>query len=303
MHLPTLRQLQFLTALADYGSFSRAAEACLVAQPTLSAAIKEIESLVGVTLVERSGRTSRLTSAGEVAVERARRILASTEELVISAKGAGAPLTGLFRLGAIPTIAPFILPETLKHLRAEYTDLQLYLREEKTAFLLDALRARTLDAAIIALPWQTRGVDTLSLAEDPFLMACPKGHRLASKSQLQPTDMTGEDVLLLEEGHCMRGHALSVCALPGIDRKDDLAATSLQTMVQMVSGGLGISLVPNIAVNSGLTTGIGVSVVPFSDQVPSREIAIAWRSGSSRKTEAHLIGEILRRVLAGLSHA
>ncbi len=135
MHLPTLRQLQFLTALADYGSFSRAAEACLVAQPTLSAAIKEIESLIGVSLVERSGRESRLTSAGEVAVERARRILASAEELVIDAKGAGSPLTGLFRLGAIPTIAPFILPDTLKLLQSDYPDLKLYLREEKTAFL------------------------------------------------------------------------------------------------------------------------------------------------------------------------
>ena len=303
MHLPTLRQLQFLTALADHGSFSRAAEACLVAQPTLSAAIKEIESLVGVALVERAGRTSRLTSAGEIAVERARRILASAEELVINAKEAGAPLTGLFRLGAIPTIAPFILPETLKHLRAEYPALQLYLREDKTAYLLDALRARTLDAAIIALPWQTRGVETLALGEDPFLMACPNGHALANKSELHPQDMTNEDVLLLEEGHCMRGHALSVCALPGIERLDDLAATSLQTMVQMVSGGMGISLIPNIAVKSGITSGIGVSVVPFSDEVPSREIAIAWRSGSSRKSEAHLIGGILQRVLRALSKA
>ena len=179
--------------------------------------------------------------------------------------------------------------------------MKLYLREEKTAFLLDALRARTLDAAIIALPWQIRGIETLSIAADPFLLACPKGHRLGRSTTINPDSMTGENVLLLEEGHCMRGHALSVCALPGIERKDDLAATSLQTMVQMVSGGLGISLVPNLAVQSGLTTGIGVTTIPFSKDAPSREIAVAWRSGSSREAEARLIGDILKRVLEPLS--
>jgi len=297
MHLPTLRQLQFLTALADHGSFSRAAEACLVAQPTLSAAIKEIETLLGATLVERSARSSKLTSAGEIAVERARRILAETEDLVTTARGAGAPLTGPFRLGAIPTIAPFILPAALKRLRKAYPDLKLYLCEDKTADLLDALRSRTLDAAIIALPWDTPGVDTQSLASDAFMLACPKGHRLETKAGLSPEDMIGENILLLEEGHCMRGHALAVCALPGIARQDDLSATSLQTMVQMVAGGLGISLIPKIAADAGIATGTGVNVVAFAGNVPGRDIGIAWRSGSSRQSEARLIGEIIEKVL------
>jgi LysR family hydrogen peroxide-inducible transcriptional activator len=205
MHLPTLRQLQFLTALADAGSFSRAAEACLVTQPTLSAAIKEIETLIGTPLVERTGRASKLTGAGEIAVERARQILAETEEMVLLARGAGTPLTGTFRLGAIPTIAPFLLPETVKRLRKDYKDLKLYLREDKTVSLLAALQARTLDAAIIALPWHTPGIDTLTVGAENFQLVFPVGHKLASQTKFSLEDIQKEALLLLEDGHCMRG--------------------------------------------------------------------------------------------------
>lgn len=298
MNLPTLRQLQFLTALADHGSFSRAAEACLVAQPTLSAAIKEIESLLGAPLIERNAKISRLTNAGEIAVARARRVLAEAEDLVTSVRDASAPLVGSFRLGAIPTIAPYVLPAALKKLRKAYPDLQLYLREDKTADLLDALRARTLDAAIIALPWETPGIETLTLATDPFVLACPKGHIFEKKAKITPEDMIGETLLLLEDGHCMRGHALSVCSLNGIEKKKDLAATSLQTMVQMVAGGLGISLIPKLASDAGIASGIGVTILPFSGLTNGRDIGIAWRSGSSRATEAHLLGEVIGQVLA-----
>lgn len=298
MHLPTLRQLQFLTALADHGSFSRAAEASLVAQPTLSAAIKDIEALFETQLVEREARGARLTPAGELAVERARRILAETEDLVTSTRGAGTPLGGHFRLGAIPTIAPFLLPDALKRLRASYPDLKLYLREDKTADLLDALRSRTIDAAIIALPWPTPGVETVCLADDEFYLAYPQDHPIETKKDLCTRDLAGESLLLLEEGHCLRGHALSVCSLPGVEAQDDLAATSLQTMVQMVAGGLGISLVPKLAIKAGIAKGIGVDVRPFSGDVPSRQIGIAWRSGSSREEEARLIGDVVCQSLA-----
>lgn len=298
MHLPTLRQLQFLTALAEHGSFSRAADACLVAQPTLSAAIKDIEALLGTQLVEREARGARLTHAGTIAVERARNILAAAEDLVITARGAGAPLAGHFRLGAIPTIAPYVLPEALKRLREEYPDLQLYLREDKTADLLDALRARTLDAAIIALPWETPGIAVEALADDPFLLACQAGHALSAKPKLTPKDLMGENLLLLEDGHCMRGHALSVCSLPGLKQQDNLAATSLQTMVQMVAGGLGVSLIPKLAVDAGLAEGTGVQVFPFHGSAPGRQIGVAWRAGSNREEEARLIGKVLRKGLA-----
>lgn len=295
MHLPTLRQLQFLTALADHGSFSRAAEACLVAQPTLSAAIKDIEGLLGTQLVERGARGARLTPAGTVAVDRARNILADTAELVTTTRGAGAPLTGHFRLGAIPTIAPFVLPDAVKRLRRDYPDLKLYLREDKTVDLLHALRARTLDAAIIALPWEAAGITMEAISDDPFLLACKSDHPLAIKPDVAPSDLKGQTVLLLEEGHCMRGHALSVCSLPGVDRQDDLAATSLQTMVQMVAGGLGVSLVPKLAADAGIVQGTGVVTRPFKGTLPGRQIAIAWRAGSSRADEARLIAATMRQ--------
>ncbi len=297
MHLPTLRQLQFLTALADAGSFSRAAEACLVTQPTLSAAIKEIETLIGTPLVERTGRASKLTGAGEIAVERARQILAETEEMVLLARGAGTPLTGTFRLGAIPTIAPFLLPETVKRLRKDYKDLKLYLREDKTVSLLAALQARTLDAAIIALPWHTPGIDTLTVGAENFQLVFPVGHKLALQTKFSLEDIQKEALLLLEDGHCMRGHVLSACPVANANKTNELAATSLHTLVQMVAGGLGVSLIPDMAVSSGITAGLGVQTAPFHGQTQGRDIAIAWRSGSIREAEARTIGEIVRKVL------
>jgi len=297
-YLPTLRQLQFLCALATHGTFSRAADACLVAQPTLSAAIREVEAALGTQLVERGARGIRLTQAGEAAVERARRILAETEDLVAEARGAGAPLTGPFRLGAIPTIAPFVLPRALNALRETYADLKLYLREDKTADLLEALRTRELDAAIIALPWSTPGIETEHVAEDEFLLAAPADHPLTTKPVLAPKDLIGEEVLLLEEGHCMRGHAEAVCSLPGIEHSEELSATSLQTMVQMVVGGLGLSLVPKIAAEAGLTAGTSLSLRAFDEAVPGRSIAVAWRTGSSRAEEAGIIAGLMRKALA-----
>ena len=296
-YLPTLRQLQFLCALAKHGTFSRAAEACLVAQPTLSAAIREVESALGTQLFERSARGARLTPAGEAAVARARRILAEAEEFVAETRGAGAPLTGPFRLGAIPTIAPFVLPQALRKLRKSYPDLKLYLREDKTADLLEALRARTLDAAIIALPWDTPGVETEIITKDGFLVAVPETHNLASADELALNDLQGEQMLLLEDGHCLRGHAEAVCTLPGIERADHLSATSLQTMIHMVGGGLGLSLVPEIAARAGLASGTGVLTKPFSEEVPGRAISMAWRTGSSRADEAREIAGILRKTI------
>ncbi|MEO0882059.1 MAG: hydrogen peroxide-inducible genes activator [Pseudomonadota bacterium] len=296
-YLPTIRQLQFLCALADQGTFSRAADACLVAQPTLSAAIREVEAALGAQLVERGARSIRLTPAGDAAVARARQILADAEDLVAEVREAGAPLAGPFRLGAIPTIAPFVLPKTLRKLRQSYPDLRLILREEKTAELLAALRSRTLDAALIALPWPTTGIEVEIIGDDEFLLAMPKGHRLEDTKKLEVSKLLGEQVLLLEDGHCLRGHAEAVCTMPGIHRRDDVTATSLQTMIQMVGGGLGVSLVPKIAADGGIARGAGVTVRPFSERTPGRSIGMAWRAGSSRKDEALMIANIVRTQL------
>jgi len=297
MHMPTLRQLQFLCALADHGSFSRAAEVTLVAQPTLSAAIKDVEALLGVQLFERVARGARLTPAGEIAVERARQILADTQDLVETAQKASAPLSGTFRLGAIPTIAPFILPQTLKRLRKDYPSLALYLREEKTADLVAALKNQTIDAALIALPWPMPGMEAMEIAPDAFLLACPSGHKLETAASITPESLIGEPLLLLEEGHCLRGHALNACSLPGVEEGKGFAATSLQTMVQMVAGGLGISLIPELAAKAGIAEGTDTIVRPFTKAVPNRTIGIAWRKGSASADNARLIGSVIKTLL------
>ena len=297
MHLPTLRQLEFLCAVADQGSFSKAAESCHVTQPTLSAAIKEVEGLLGVQLIEREARGASLTQAGEAAVERARTILSSTADLVSAARQAGAPLTGPFRLGAIPTIAPFLLPRTLKALRKAHPSLKLYLREDQTERLLDALKSRTLDAALIALPWDASGIETMDLGDDEFMLVAPTGHTLIEQGSIRSSDLADEDVLLLEDGHCLRDHALSVCRLPNKRNGADVTATSLPTLVHKVAGGLGVSLLPKLAIDAGVTSGADVELKPFETPMIGRRIGIAWRTGSPRAEEAQMIGEIVRGAL------
>lgn len=297
MHLPTLRQLQFLCALADEKSFSRAADICNVTQPTLSSAIKEVEALLGVQLVEREARGASLTQAGEAAVGRARDILSNAADLVSAVHQAGVPLTGPFHLGAIPTIAPYLLPRTMATLRDEHPELKLYLREDQTERLIEGLRNRTLDAALIALPWDASGIETEVLGDDEFLYIGPKNHRLSTLNSLKPEDLNGEDVLLLEDGHCLRDHAVSVCSLTGGGRSSGIAATSLATLVQMVAGGLGVSLLPRLAADCGMTAGADMSVRQFDPPVIGRQIGIAWRSGSPREKEVRLIGESVRKAL------
>ncbi len=297
MHLPTLRQLEFLCAVADNGSFSKAAEACHVTQPTLSAAIKEVEGLLGVQLIERESRGASLTQAGETAVERARIILSDTADLVAATQQAGAPLTGGFRLGAIPTIAPFLLPRTLKALRAAHPSLKLYLREDQTDRLIDGLRARKLDAALIALPWEASGIETMELGDDEFLLVAPTGHGLTQQAALKSADLIEEDVLLLEDGHCLRDHALSICRLPSQRDGADVTATSLPTLVHMVAGGLGISLLPRLAIDAGVTSGADVELRAFDTPMIGRRIGMAWRTGSPRAAEARMIGDIVRSAL------
>lgn len=292
--MPTLRQLQFLAALDAHGSFVRAAEAVGVTQPTLSAGVKELEAALGVTLVERGRSGAVLTQAGREAADRAAGALAQVEDLVRAVRQAGAPLKGTFRLGAIPTIAPFLLPRALKVLRARFPELHLVLREDVSARLVEGLRARTLDAALIALPYEASGIDTEVIAEDEFLLVCPKDHKLASKASLAPGDLEGEDVLLLEDGHCLRDHALQVCKLPQSRAAAEVGATSLHTLVQMVAGGMGVTLLPKLAADGGVARGAAVETRRFARPMMGRSIGIAWRAGGSRAEEARLIAKTLR---------
>jgi LysR family hydrogen peroxide-inducible transcriptional activator len=291
--MPTLRQLQFLTALRAQGSFVAAADAVGVAQPTLSAGIKELETALGATLVERGRSGAVLTAAGQEAAERAARAIGEVEELVRAVRAAGKPFSGAFRLGAIPTIAPFLLPRALPLLRARFPHARLLLREDLTARLVEALRARSLDAAIIALPYSAAGVATVSIADDEFLFLAPHGHPLTQRNDLAPEHLKGEDVLLLEDGHCLREHALSVCNLSPGRRSAEVGATSLHTLVQMVSGGMGVTLLPKIAAEGGAVAGANVSLRPFAEPVVGRSIGVAWREGGQRAEEAKLLAAAL----------
>ncbi|MGE3248883.1 MAG: hydrogen peroxide-inducible genes activator [Hyphomonadaceae bacterium] len=294
---PTLRQLQFLAALARHGSFVRAADAVGVAQPTLSAGIKELEASLDTTLVERGRAGIVLTPAGEEAAARARRVLSDVDELVRAARGAGAPFSGTFRLGAIPTIAPFLLPRALPELRSRYPQIKVHLKEDITSRLIDALRARSLDAAVIALPYAAQGIESEAVAEDEFLFLAPTGHPLTLRNDLAPEHLAEEDVLLLEDGHCLREHALSVCKTEPGKLCADVGATSLATLVQMVAGGLGVTLLPKLAAEGGAAAGAPVALRPFEEPVIGRTIGVAWRQGGAREEEARLLAALLRETV------
>lgn len=294
---PTLRQLHYLKLLSEHGSFSRAADAAHVTQPTLSAGVAELEKILGAKVVERARSGVILTAAGREAVARAEVILAQTDDLVQAVRAAGLPLAGRFRLGVIPTIAPFVLPRTLPVLRREYPKLRLFLREDLTSRLVADLRAGALDAALIALPYDMNGLSWSHVSDDELLAAAPANHRIAGAARVTAKELEGDDLILLEDGHCLRDHALAACGLapPKASDEESFAATSLPTLVQMVSSGLGVTFLPAMAVEAGLTENASVTVRPLAAAHASREIVVAWRAGSSRAAEGRLLAEVFGR--------
>jgi LysR family hydrogen peroxide-inducible transcriptional activator len=296
MLLPTLRQLQYLKLLADHGSFSRAAEAAHVTQPTLSAGVQELEKTLGAPVVDRARAGVILTPVGEEAVRRGNAILAQAEDLVQAAKSAGQPLSGRFRLGVIPTVAPFLLPKALPLLRQRFPKLRLFLREDLTNRLIAALKSGALDAALIALPYDTGGLETAPVADDELLAALPANHPLAADGAVAPERLEGDDLILLEDGHCLRDHVLSACGLepPRGTTEGAFAATSLPTLVQMVGSGLGVSFLPAMAVEAGLAEHAPVTIRHLADTEANRKIVVCWRAGSSRGAEGRLLAETLR---------
>lgn len=296
--LPTLRQLQYLKLLVEHGGFGKAAEAAHVTQPTLSAGIQELERILGSPVVDRARSGLILTDVGEAALAKARIILNEADELVQAARSAGQPLTGRFRLGVIPTIAPFLLPRALPLLRSRFPGLRLYLREDLTQRLIAALKSGQLDAALIALPFDMTGLDSAHVAHDEILAALPASHLLAAQARTRPSELEGEDLILLEDGHCLRDHALAACGLQPPRQSEaeaSFAATSLPTLVQMVGSGLGVTLLPSMAVSAGLTEGTPIAIRPLQADDPTREIVVAWRSGSIRGAEGRLLAETLRQ--------
>ena len=274
----SLRQLQYAVAVADTLGFRRAAEHCGVSQPTLSAQVQQLEAVLGVTLFERDRNGVLITAAGEEVVKRARRVLVETEDLLAAATRARDPFAGTFRVGVIPTIAPYFLPEVTQILAQEYPALRLVFREEKTEDTVRDLWAGTLDAGLLALEADLGALEHAEILRDPFVLALPKGHPLAKKKKVSQKDLEHEEVLLLEDGHCLRAQALAVCTQAGA-HESDLRATSLATLVQMVAGSKAVTLLPELAV-SVENRRAQLDIREFSAPVPSRTIALVWRPNS-----------------------
>jgi LysR family hydrogen peroxide-inducible transcriptional activator len=294
--LPSLQQLRFLSALAEERHFGRAAASCAVTQSTLSAGIQELEDRLGVSLVERRRRHVLLTPLGEEIVERGRRLLRDAEDLAELAKAGQEPLSGPLRLGVIPTISAYVIPAAMRGLARKFPKLKLYLREEQTASLLDKLEKGQLDAALIALPYDTGELETMALGEDRIVVALPKAHPLTRLKRLDEEQLAGEELLLMEDGHCLRSHALAACRLSGPDRNEVFQGTSLRTLLQMAAGGIGITLMPEMAVPAEIGAASGLVTRPL-DGDPSRIIALAWRRTSARKAEFRSFGRYVQSVL------
>ncbi len=297
--LPTLRQFRHLAALAEHRNFGRAAAACAVTQSTLSASLKELEDILGVALVDRTKRSVVFTPFGEETVRRARAILDEAEDLARSAQSAGEPLSGTIRLGVIPTVAPYLLPRVLARLRAKYPALRLYLREDLTDRLVERLqigRARR-GAARAAL--RARHARNRNPVRGPVQLLLPPrpSARQYARGGGRPAGR-GEVLLLLEDGHCLRDHALAACALSDRAKREPFEATSLGTLVQMVDNGLGVTLLPQLAIDAGILKGTDLATIPLEDKAESRTIGLAWRARTGRREEFQLLARELKR-LAG----
>jgi LysR family transcriptional regulator, hydrogen peroxide-inducible genes activator len=296
IYLPTLKQLQYLVALKNHGHFGRAADACFVTQSTLSAGLRELESLIGVTLVERTRRVVRFTPLGSRIAEKAQRILQEAEELTDMARAAGKPLSGELRMGVIPTIAPFLLPTMLPQLRKQWPDLKLYLREETSRAACDSLHRGQLDCVLLALPYACGEVEVADLCDDRLFVAFPPGVP-GPPQHVTPAAIDEDKLLLLEDGHCLKDHALAACNRPELRAEATMLGTSLHTLVQMVDNGLGMTMVPEMAVDAGILKGTGVVARPLEADHPYRRIALIWRKSSPREKEFRMLAEALREAI------
>ena len=291
--LPSLRQLRYLLALAEHLNFTRAAEACFVSQSTLSTGLKELEATLGVQLVERDKQTVTLTQPGVEVAARARQVLASAEDLCEFAADATQPMHRQLRLGIIPTVAPFILPAVMPILREKFPQLKLNLREDLTTNLLSRLRNRALDFALIALPYETEDLRVLSLFKDRFWLVGQENDRSISGRTIRISNQWSERLLLLEEGHCLREHAIQACSIAEVPNTKGIEATSLLTLVQMVASGMGVALVPDLAVKGGLLSGMSLKARPLAAPVPERTIALVTRSTSPYMHEFEAIAKAI----------
>lgn len=299
VHPPTIKQLQYLVALREHGHFGKAADSCFVTQSTLSAGLRELETLLGVTLVERTRRIVRFTALGEKVADKAVRVLREAEELGELARAEGQPLHGELRMGVIPTIAPFLLPAMLPQLRREWPKLKLYLREETSQAACDALHRGQLDCVLLALPYNCGDVDSAPLFEDRLFVAYPKGEA-PHGAMVDVAAIDEGRMLLLEDGHCLKDHALSACNRPELRAHAAMMGTSLHTLVQMVDNGLGLTFIPAMAIDAGILEGTGVDAKPLRSEHGFRQIALIWRRSSPRESEFQMLATSLRQIIVDL---
>ncbi len=291
--LPSLRQLGYLVALAQHLNFTRAAAACFVTQSTLSAGLKELEATLGASLVERDRQSVLMTPLGLEVAARARQLLAAAGDLAALAAASAEPMTGELRLGAIPTVAPFLLPRILPGLRARYPKLKLLLREDVSANLLQRLAGGQLDFALLALPYDIGDMQARPLFDDEFWLVGREDDPALKAKRTTVTAPVAEKLVLLEEGHCLRQHTLAACTRAESSNPSGVEATSLLTLVQMVESGIGLALLPELALNSGLLNGTGLVARPLTPPAPKRTIALLARRSSARQAEWAALGDFI----------
>lgn len=289
-----LRDLKYLVALAEHRHFGRAAQASFVSQPTLSTQIKKLEDELGVALVERTPRKVLLTDVGKEIALRARGVLNEVEQIKGIARRTKDPESGTLRLGIFPTLAPYLLPHVIPRLRERFPRLELLLAEEKTEVVLKQLREGRLDAGVLALPIHDDQLHAEFLFEEPFLLAVPGEHELAQRKTLKLDDLADQNLLLLEEGHCLRDQALQVCHLAGAGEKSGFRATSLETLRQMVAANVGVTLLPTLAVKPPVAQSENVHLLQFRGEVPSRRIAMIWRKSTAMASFLGKLAEVFR---------
>jgi LysR family hydrogen peroxide-inducible transcriptional activator len=292
-HLPTTKQLRYFVALEQYEHFGKAADSCFVSQPAFSVAIKELENMLNIQLVDRTNKNVTVTSLGRDVARQARVVLRELEDLVEMAKGNQLPLTGPLKLGVIPTIAPFLLPQLLPALRAKFPDLKLYLKEDLTERIYERLMDGELDLILIALPYDLRNTTDMVLLEDRFFLAHQQNSALICRGDYDLNELPSDSILLLEDGHCLRDHALSACNIKNVDKVSSITATSLLTLVQMVDADLGITYLPEMAVNSSLLKNTRIKTTPM-EPGSSRQIGLVWRKASTRQDEFTMLGNFIR---------
>jgi len=293
--LPTIKQLRYLIAISETLNFTRAAEVCFVGQSTLSAGLKELEDSLGVQLVERDKHSVSLTPIGQGVVERAQRLIVQADDLVDFVEGSAGMMMGIIKLGVIPTIAPFLLPLFLPKMREQFPDFKIVLREDLTANLIDKLNRHELDFALIALPYDTKGFLMKELFNDEFWLIGKEDDPSLKNKEIQLTNRLTDRILLLEEGNCLRDHTLAACKKTEIASQNGIEATSLLTLVQMVEYGLGMALIPEMAIKSGLLKNTHLIARPLTVPAPNRKIALIARSSTARIKEFNALVKVIKR--------